>query len=236
MGVFGKIRDWFRNYWYYYKWFVIIGAFFVGVIVFCLVQSQSRAASDALILYTGPHFFESGEKSALQNAFSQIMSEDCDGDGRRTVEIVDMPAFSDEEIRERIGDSPEIGDVMQYAAYTYSEVQKNFSKQVFAGETVICLLDPYWFSLLESNGGLVPLREILGFEPGHAVDEYGVRFSELDFARFFEAAGKLPEDTVICFRRLSTASGFTGKKEAEKNYESSKTVLRDIFAFVAPSS
>ena len=33
MKIFAKIRDWFRNYWYYYKWTVLIAVFFVGVIM-----------------------------------------------------------------------------------------------------------------------------------------------------------------------------------------------------------
>ena len=68
-------------------------------------------------------------------------------------------------------------------------------------------------------------------KPEGMVDVYGVTFSTLAFSEFFDVAGKLPEDTVICFRRLSTASAFTGKEAAEKNYENSKKVLRDIFAF-----
>ncbi len=229
--MFAKVKYWFQNYWYYYKWPVILIAFFAAVILFCIVQSESREKADAYILYTGPHMFEVGEKESLQNAFSQIMTTDYDGDGKKTISLVDMPAFSDEEIQEAVGTSEDISLMLKYAPYTYDEVQESFSQQVFAGETVICLLDPYWFSRLKENNGLVPLEEVLGYKPKGMVDEYGVIFSTLDFSQFFDVAGKLPEDTVICFRRLSTASAFTGQDAAEKNYEQSKAVLRDIFAF-----
>ena len=60
--MFGKIKYWFQNYWYYYKWPVILAVFFVVVIVFCVVQSESREDADAYILFAGPKFFELGEK------------------------------------------------------------------------------------------------------------------------------------------------------------------------------
>ena len=224
-----KIKYWFQNYWYYYKWPVILITFFAGVILFCVLQAETREKADAYILYTGPHFFEMGEKASLENAFAQILTQD--EEGRRTVSIVDMPAFSDEEIREASGDSEDVSLLMKYAPYNYDAVKEGFSRQAFIGETVICLLDPYWFELLKENKGLVPLEEILGYSPDGMVDEYGVTFSTLAFSDFFDVAGKLPADTVICFRSLSTASVFTGKAAAEKNYENSKKVLRDIFAF-----
>ena len=229
--MFGKIKYWFQNYWYYYKWPVILIAFFAGVILFCVLQSETREENDALILYTGPHIFAMGEKESLENCFSQILTDDYNRDGKRSVSLMDMPAFSDEEIREAIGTSEDMSLMLQYAPYTYSEVSKNFTKQVFAGETVICLLDPYWFELLKESNGLVKLEEVLGYRPEGMVDDYGAVFATLPFAAFFDVAGCLPEDTVICIRRLSTASGMTGRDAAEKNYECSKAVLRDIFAF-----
>lgn len=229
--MFAKVKYWFQNYWYYYKWPVILISFFVGVLLFCFLQAETRERADAYILYTGPHFFEMGEKASLESAFSQNMRDDYDGDGKKTIAIVDMPAFSDEEIKEAVGTPEDMSLMLKYAPYTYDRVMENFSQQAFAGETVICLLDPHWFGVLKENKGLVPLEEILGYKPDGMVDEYGVTFSTLAFSQFFEAAGKLPEDTVICFRRLSTASAFTGREAAEKNYANSKKVLCDIFAF-----
>ena len=187
-----KIKYWFQNYWYYYKWPVILITFFAGVILFCVLQAETREMADTYILYTGPHFFEIGEKDTLENAFSQILTQD--GEGRRTVSIVDMPAFSDEEIREATDGSDDVGLLLKYGSYTYDAVKEGFSRQAFIGETVICLLAPYWFELLKANDGLVPLEEILGYPPNGMVDEYGVTFSKLAFAEFFDVAGGLPAD------------------------------------------
>lgn len=234
MGAVKKISYWFKNYWYYYKWTVIIVAFFVAVIIFCLVQSENKEKYDVCIIYSGPHIFEIDEKESLQSSFLQIMSDDYDGNGKKNVQIVDMPSFTDEQLREVLGEDPDAITIAKYAPYAVENVQKNFSQQVFSGDTVICLVDKYWYNVLKKADGLVKLEDVLGFRPDNLVDDYSAEFSKLDFAEFFDSAKKLPEDTIICFRRMSTASALTGKKAAEKNYENSKKMLYDIFTFENP--
>ena len=225
--MFGKIKYWFQNYWYYYKWPVLLIAFFAGVIVFCAVHSTNREKTDVNILFVGPHFFAVGEKGTLEENLSQMMKEDYDGDGKKTVSVIDMPAFSDAEIQEAVGTSDDINALMQYYSYTYDQVEKNFSQQVFAGDAAICLVAPHWYKLLKDGGGLAPLEDVLGYRPEGLIDDYGVKLSTLPAAEFCH----LPEDTIVCFRRLSTASAFTGREEAQRKYDISIVMLKDMFAF-----
>lgn len=234
MGIVKKITYWFKNYWYYYKWTVIISAFFIGVIIFCFAQSANKEKYDVCILYSGPHIFEIEEKNSLESAFLQIMSGDYDENGKKNVQIVDMPSFTDEQLREVLGDGDDPVLIATYAPYAIENMKQNFSQQVFSGDTVICLVDVYWYNILKKADSLVKLEEILGYKPDNLIDDYSAEFSKLDFSKFFDSAGKLPENTVICFRRMSTASALTGKKAAEKNYENSKKMLIDIFSFENP--
>ncbi|MBE6637671.1 MAG: hypothetical protein E7618_07725 [Ruminococcaceae bacterium] len=229
----GKIRYWFKNYWYYYKWPVIIIGFFIAVILFCVLQSGDRENYDANLIYTGPYIFEPGQKDSLALSLGQIMSSDYNEDGEKKVGIIEMPAFSDEQIEEMLGGTGDVADYVRYAPYTIEEVKNKFAQQVFAGQAVICLVDEYWYQLLLEGDGLLPMEEALGYKPTGLRDEYSVYFHSLDFASFVDAAGKLPEGTILCFRRMSTASGFTGKAETERIYENSKKMLRDLFAFKA---
>ena len=236
MKIFAKIRDWFKNYWYYYKWTVLIAVFFVGVIIFCAVQSGDRSSYDASVLYTGPYIFEGGEKNSLSSAFSQVMSADYDGDGKKSVQIIDMTAFTDDQLREAIGTSDDPALAVKYAQFSSDNVKKSFSQQVFSGDASILIVDEYWYKIVLNAGGLVTLEEALGYRPESAVDDYSADFGKLEFSMFFEAAGNLPEGTRICFRRLPTSAAFTGRKAAEKNDENSKKLFCDIFAFEVPSA
>jgi len=125
--MFGKIKYWFQNYWYYYKWPVLIIGFFVAVILFCTLQSTTREKTDVNVLFVGPHFFAIGEKDTLEGNLSQIMGEDYDGDGEKRVSVIDMPAFSSDEIEEAVG-TGDINELIKYSPYTYNEVEKSFSQ------------------------------------------------------------------------------------------------------------
>lgn len=229
--MFGKIKYWFQNYFYYYKWTVIIVGFFAVVLIFLFATSGDKTTYDVTVLYTGPTMLSSDEKVEVASAFKQVMSEDYSGKGGKQVDFIDMPAYSNEQIEDAIVTDDDPSPLVKYAPYTIEEVEKNFSTQVMAGDAVICLLDPYWYELLLNAGGLVPLSEVLGDSPDVLQDEYSVKLHDLAFGQFFSVFDKLPEDTVLCFRRMSTASGFTGRDAAEENYERAKEMLRDIFAF-----
>lgn len=236
MTIVKKVRYWFKNYWYYYKWTVIIAAFFIGVIIFCAVQSGDRANYDASVLYTGPYIFEQEDKTAFTSALSQVMSADLDGDGKKSVQLIDMTAFTDEQLREALDTSDDPTLAIKYAQFSEDNVKSNFSQQVFSGDASILIVDEHWYNVVLKAGGLVPLEEILGYRPESLVDDYSADFTQLGISSFFDAMGKLPEGTRICFRRLPTSAAFTGKKAAEKNYENSKKLFADIFAFEMPSA
>lgn len=229
--MFSKIKNWFNNYWYYYKWTVIIVTAFVAIILLCIFQSSSKENYDVSVIYTGPHMFETGEKQELSNAFQQIMSSDYNGDKKKIVDIIDMPAYTDEQIKAALGDDPADNDVMKYAQYTVDGVRQNFSNAVFVGDVSICLLDKYWYDILYSANGLVKLEDILGYRNEKQIDDYSIYLKDLDIYEFFDAFGKLPPDTIVCFRSFPTTSAFTGKKQAEKMYSYSKKLLCEMFEF-----
>ncbi len=231
MQIVNKIKKWFQNYWYYYKWIVIIGAFFIGVIVFCLLQSENKKDYDVCILYTGPYMFSVGEKSDFESSFVQIMSEDYDKNGDKNIQVIDLTALTDEQLKEIIETSENPTAAVKYAPYAVDNVKKSFSQQAFAGDSVICILDEYWYNILLKAEGLEKLENVLGYKPENMKDEYSVYFSSLKFSEYFGWSSKFSEDTLICFRKMSTAQAFYGKSNVEKNYSRSIQMLKDIFSF-----
>ena len=109
--------------------------------------------------------------------------------------------------------------------------RQQFSNQVFAGESIVCLLDPAWYEVLLEQKAFVPLAEVLDEVPDYACDEYCVRLCDTPFAKYFTAMQPFPEDTVLCLRTLSTATAFKNKDEAEKVYEFNKRFFVSLFEF-----
>lgn len=230
--MFAKIGNWFKNYWYYYKWPVIIGGAFVIILTVCLVQCAGKEDYDVSIVYTGPHMFEVGEKTALNMAFTQLMDGDVNGDGKKIVDIIDLTAFTDEQINEAIGTDESEATLIKYASYTLDNVKPSFAQVASKGDVSICLVDEYWYNILLEADHLVPLKDILGYSPTNLQDEYSAYLSDLNiYTAFGDSFGKLPEDTLVCFRKMAVTSSFTGKNQADKMYDASKKLLINMFEF-----
>ncbi len=228
--MFKKIKNWFSNYWYYYKWGVIIVGSIIAILAFCLFQCAAKESYDVKIMYTGPHIFSVNEKDRLASAFEQIM-DDYNGDGKTVADIMDITAFTDDQIRDAVGENPAEELLIKYAPYTVDRVRQNFTSAI-SGDGYICLIDKYWFDLLKNNNALVPLAEVLGYLPETSIDEYSVYLRDLKIYSFFtDSVGKLPEDTIVCFRIMPSTSSFIGRKEARKMYDYSMEYFRAIFEF-----
>ena len=229
-NVFSKIKNWFHNYWYYYKWGVIIVGAFAVILTICFVQCANKEKYDVKIMYTGPHFFEIGEKDSLANAFEQIM-DDYNKDGRAVADIMDISAFTDEQIKKAVGENPAEEMLVKYAPYTVDRVRQTFTSAI-TGDGYVCLIDKYWYDILKDNNALVPLSEILGYAPDAAIDDYSLYLKDLEFYKFFtDSVGKLPEDTIVCFRVMPATSSIIGRKEAKKMYGYAMKLFRAMIEF-----
>ena len=229
-----KIVSWFKNYWYYYKWTVIIAVFFIAVILFCLFNTGDKTEYDVSVLYTGPCLITSDQNKSIGSVFSQIVTHDKNGDGKKNADFISYPAFTYEQIDEAVKNEKDPAQASyKYSPYTVNNVEPDFSKQFMAGVASVCLLDPYWYDIALKSGALMPLSEVLGYTPDGLVDEYSIRFSDLKVSKWFEEFDVIPDDTVLCFRKVTTAASFTGKDIAQKNYEAGKQFICDLFAFSA---
>ncbi|MBO4355242.1 MAG: hypothetical protein J5850_00115 [Clostridia bacterium] len=227
-----NIKNWFHNYWYYYKWRVIIVSFFVVIAVFCTVQffTQNKT-TDVTVAFIGPYFPAADSEKEIGNAFSQIMSKDLNGDGKKNATVIITSAFTDDEIIEAVGQDADLNAKLKYAQFTVSSVESKVSNLIFAGDANILLLDEFWYERLKSANALAKISEIAEDSKYEIIDGYYVILSETKFGQFFDSLGSLPDDTRICFRVLPSSSAFTGKKQSEINYENSKAVLRDLLGF-----
>ena len=199
-----KFFKWIDNYWYHYKWRTLIGAFFALIIIIASVQFFTKADVDIYILYTGPHVFAVDEIHEVENAFEQVMSGDRNRDGKKTASLQDITLMTEDQIREAKREADEMGINLTVNTVEMRNTQRQFNTQIFAGEAVICLLDPYWYAQVRDSGGFMKLECVLGEKPSAALDDYGIRLFDTDFGKFFTAFAKFPEDTVLCIRVVST--------------------------------
>ena len=214
----------FDNFWYYHKWHVIVAIFLIFAIVVCTVQACQREKEDVKILYAGPSFIDTEAYNGLTNAFSQLLPEDFDKDGKKNVGFIRYQIYSKEEIEELEkldpGGSKNIVNKSQNASNMSS-----YTSYLMTGDVSICFLSPYLYEILKESDALVPLSEILGGVPSNAFDGYGIRLSATDLYKYTPEIKNMDGDTIICLLRQTVLGSSSDDREYARAIDTFKAIV-----------
>lgn len=179
-----------QNFWYHNKWTVIVVAFFACVILVCTVQMINKDKNDVTVLCGTTEYLDAEERRALLSAIEQVLPEDYDKDGDKSVAMVDYQIFSEQELYEEIeteidGEMTTV-KVEKVAAHWNADQFSGMQNAVKTGEYSVCFASPYVYEKLLA---------------GYVAEGMSVRLGDTDFYRYNEAVQVLPEDTVVCLLR-----------------------------------
>ena len=180
-----------QNFWYHNKWTVIVVTFFVVVIAVCTLQMFGKDKYDVSIVYGGTERMETDERAAFLGALQEVLPEDYDNNGKKSVGLVEYQIFSEEEIYteiETVVDGETVTLKKEQVALSwnteqFSSMQSAVSK---TGEYSLCFASPYVYEKLLK---------------GYVVEGKSVRLGDTDFYKYNEAVQVLPADTVVCLLR-----------------------------------
>ena len=229
---FSNLKTKIENYWYHYKWHTIIIAGFAVIIAVLTAQLIQRDSFDAEIIYSGPSNVTPNQVSDIQSAFASVLPGDRDGDGKKNVQLYNFYLPTADEIKELEEKAAE--DDLLYVPNNsqIAETRTQFTNQIYVGQALICLLDPEWYDLVLENKGFVPLDEIFEEAPEYALDECSVRLKDTPFGKYFASTfACLPDDTVLCFRRMSSTTALKIGRSEQERYDYNKELFKALFDF-----
>ncbi len=231
-----KFTKWFDNFWYHNKWPVIGIIFALFVIIVCTLQMCEKEKVDTYVMYAGPDVIEGEQLINFRSALKAVLPEDFNNDGIEYVEVVTNYIMSAEEIKAAESEAveAETADDFYIDPTFMAQNKQKFENLIVAGEYSVCFLSPYLYEEVKAGNGFMPLSEMFDELPQGAVDEYGLLLSETDFGSYFPGVNELPEDTILCMRRISTLTSFINKGATEKTYEKSMKLFRAIVNYEAP--
>ncbi len=234
-----SFKAWVENYWYHYKWHTIVTVFAVILVAVLVVQLVSKEKYDILAIYSGPAQLDGGDLEKISDAFSELLDEDCNGDGKINAitygEYLLSPeqqkALEDEAKKQSIEENVEY--VFLYTAEHRNAALNNTNTLVATGEAIICLMDKYNYDILNSNSGFAALEDVIGYTPDFARDDYSVYLKDTDFGKYFESAfGILPDDTILCIRKKAEVGV---SHDFDDIYNDHLDLFEKIFSFKIPS-
>jgi hypothetical protein len=228
-----KMKKWFSNYWYHYKWVTIIVLFFATVFGIGVYQMATKDTYDINILYTGPILMNEDQTKGIEDAFASVLPRDFNSDDEKSVLVNRITVLSDEQLAAKQEEAKKENDKIYYDLKTRKDSISQVTTLFATGETTICLMDPYMYNMYLAQDAFVSLEEALGEVPEYARDAYSVNLLDTPFGQYFEALQVLPEDTVLCIRKEAVFSGGS-KKKAGEQYQFDKEVFEAIFEFTPP--
>lgn len=226
-----KILKWLDNFWYHNKWLVLIGGFFAVAVIIMTMQFFTRDGYDAMVLYTGPRIPNANQTLEIQNAFESVMTKEYDENGEKEVALSSLFLMTDEQLKDDRYLYDEAGNKLFINTGEMVTTKQQFTTQIFVGEAMICLLDPAWYELAAKKDAFVELSELTDVEFEDSYDECALYLHKTDFGEYFTAMDVFPEDTLICFRRMSSTSGLKNEKKEAQRYEYNKGLFCDIIEF-----
>ena len=215
-----------ENFWYHYKIPAIIVAAATVFAVVVGVQFATKQSYDVYVLYVGPanvnDRITSGSAIATDVGDS-LAALTGDAGLKTTVQsFVWVPDDLAAEYRKN--------DVAVNASQN-NKARMTAMDAVASGKTPIMLLDPAFYAEVRDNGALEKLADVLGYTPGGAIDEYGVRLADTAFGREFAGFRSLPEDTVLCVRNLQNGLALIGKSSGDEKWDRQLDIFRQMIGY-----
>lgn len=231
----GAVR-WLDNFWYHYKWPVIIGAFFAIVLIIGLVQIFSRPKTDVTLVNAYFYRMNREEREDFEKLLNRFVPEDYDGNGEKAVNLIAYEIFSEEEYyaakaeAESVAAAESLPVEFQLNPKLNADERTNFIQFTSTGECSVYMVSPYLYQILLEGNRLRPLAEVYGGDPlpeGIMEDGCGIRLADTDFYRYSPAAQPIPEDTILCLYRPAIA----GNQKNPDAYQHAVAFLRAIADF-----
>jgi len=133
-------KEWWNNYWFYYKWHTIAGLFVLALIIGTIVDVVTRINPDIDIMVASQYVFADEHVEEIKAKISEII-EDTNNDGRKTVQM------------SLLNTSTEPKDEMQIAS------QQKLYLEFAAGDSFIFFMDRELYEVYNGDDLFIELKD-----------------------------------------------------------------------------
>lgn len=211
-----KALKWLDNFWYHYKWPVIIGAFFITVFAICTAQMVTRESYDMYVRYVGNAVITETQYKDMESTLEKL-GGDVNGDGEKAANFAQVPYVSADE------ENPYKNDINKGA------------KETMTGMIVqpyyIYIMDKGAYENFKGENIYTPLNQIFTEDVSDiAFDDCAVYFKETEFYKNSPGMEWVKDDTVIVLKVAPYESIVTSSKRENEleSFEDHKKIFVDM--------
>lgn len=234
-----RFVKWLDNFWYHYKWTVIVVTFFALVFITCFVQCTQSKQVDIPVVFAGGYVapnedrdtWSEADRTAIENVLESLFRQNG-GDEGREVGFLTYNIYNEQELRDKYTDDKGGLNAVYYTAAQSNQNEiSSFKNYRQTGECSIWLVSPYMYGEgFKEKNGFVKLEDLLGSKPQNAYDDYAIRLGNTAMYRYYKDLQRMPADTLIVFSK----AWVMGASSDATTYEEYKTLCRAMIHFEAP--
>ena len=213
----------FDNFWYHYKFALIIGIIILIFVIFCIAQCSSRIQGDANIGYIGAMEIDTETYEELQLALDEILGEDLNGDEKIHVEFTQFSYMTGVQAE----NAKAMGKPVNYQSL--DTVQTQINLELTAGNIVIWFINPDVYKELNIPGRFMTLEDALGYTPEDSYDLYSVKLGSLPCWDYYGGLHDLPASTIVVVRELQLSE--EDNKKVLERYERNLIMFKRLVEF-----
>lgn len=217
-----------ENFWYHYKWQTIIIVSFV--LIFAIGLSQivfEKKNYDFQVLYCGGTYIDGAAHDRIVSVLDGASDEAA---GRDTDVNFQMIVYKSEEKLEKMRAEAEAeGEVFQFNIVENNNAYASFTQMLVSGDAVMMILDPVLYDVARDNGALYDVAALFGEVPDGVTDDgYGIKLSESRLLREHSCFSCLPDDSIICMKKVTHAQLVMGKSDSSAESQLQFDIIRKL--------
>ncbi len=89
-------KEWWKNFWFYYKWHLLVGILVIVVIAGTVIDAVNRVDPDIYILFSGEYMLTEEDSAILKERVESTIT-DVNGDGKILAQFIQIPLKLDSE-------------------------------------------------------------------------------------------------------------------------------------------
>jgi len=180
-----KVKKWLENFWYHYKWPVIIGVFFAVIAAVCISQMVTKESYDMYIRYVGDNEITKETYQDIKSSFERTKM-DANGDKETNVAFEQVVYISDPE-------NVLINEMNALAKETLSAL--------VAQPYYVYLMDTAAYKVYSDYGAFEELDKIFDTDMSDiAYDDCAVYFNKTEFCKNNPGMEWVDDDVIMVLK------------------------------------
>ncbi len=245
IAVNNKFFSWLDNFWYHYKWHVIVTAFFVLLFVVCFAQCAQKEEVDVPVVFAGAYVGSGDEdyvwteekRDSIEEILESLYKKAAANE--KAIGFLTYDVLTEEELRDKATEPPkDASETGEFSNTYYNSLKQNnlseinrFSSYMQTGQCSVWFVSEFLYQEQGMEKLAMPLDSVFGGNvPKSACNAYAIRLGDTDLYRYYDAFQAMPADTLI----VLTRGLMIGASSDDTVYNEYLALFRAIVEFKAP--